>query len=451
FPVPPVFGALPFHGALELGDVDNDGHIDAATSHSGAASSRVMVHLGRGDGSFEESYQTSGFAYAYAQLHHLDSDGNLDLLFVSGPNAPPYDFFTARGNGDGTFQTVTRWIVNTCGSGHPAAYDIDEDGDLDVINTEDRGCSGSVQKYLYVSRNNGDGTFQSPYTIPIEFATRYVAAGDFDEDGHLDLVTGWPNWSLLRGHGDGTFDPEEPLPGASGSENTIPIDLDGDGHLDLATVGTEDLATAWLYVLWGDGSGGFSVSTFGGFPSPSGRVWLAAGDVDQDGDLDVMVDGVNDAVVMSNEDHREFQYRGRYGIGPASVSVHYADTDTDSLGDLIALAGGGITVIRGAVPLDPAATGEPGGAVSGGGPVLRSLSANPTRGLVRFSLELDTPEHFRIAVFDVQGRRMDLVHDGEVDRGAHAFAIDTSNWPSGVYSVRATATSGAVSERIVVR
>ncbi|MCA9728651.1 MAG: VCBS repeat-containing protein, partial [Candidatus Eisenbacteria bacterium] len=143
FPRLPVYGDDLFvHYVLDVGDVDNDGDIDVVTSHSGAISSSVNVFLGDGEGAFAQSYVSPDYVYGFAKLRDLDNDGFLDLLFVAGPSSPPYDFFTARGHGDGTFGTIIRWPLGTCGVAHPSAFDIDNDGDLDVINTEDRGCPG---------------------------------------------------------------------------------------------------------------------------------------------------------------------------------------------------------------------------------------------------------------------------------------------------------------------
>jgi hypothetical protein len=460
FDVRPVFGSAFVHSVLDLGDVNHDGEIDAVTSHSGAVSSTVNVYLGGGDGTFTLSYETPGTIYGFAQLADVNGDGDLDLLFVSGPGAPPYDFFTAEGNGDGSFGPVVRWAVGTCGSAHAGAFDLDGDGDLDVVNTEDRGCFGEFFKFLYVSRNNGDGTFQPPYTLPLERVTHNVTAGDFDEDGDLDLVTGHPSWTLLLGHGDGSFEPEQPLPGLGVRGHVL--DLDGDGHLDLATLSSSGDPTdglMFLAVLWGDGAGGFTATAHGHFPlAYFSGLWVSAGDVDGDGDLDVIADGLQDAIVMINEGSRSFRHDGHYGIGRSSRYVHYADTDGDEIGDLIALVnlgddfGGlydGLAVVPGLAmgPTTSAPLPVPAPAAT---LPLSPLAPNPAADQVAFTLTLASAQAVRIEAFDTIGRRVAILHDGPLAAGmAHAFLFNGAELPSGMYVVRAVGETFRASRRAV--
>jgi len=334
FNVRPQFGEVFSPNVLDMGDVDGDGDRDAAISHGGAVSGAVHVYLNESDGTFSESYKSPGSSYAYAHLHDLDGDGNLDLLFTSGPNAPPYDFFTARGFGDGTFGPTIRWLIGTCGSAYPGAFDLDNDGDLDVVNTEDRGCAGGADNSLYVSLNQGDGTFAPHIKVPVSPLVDNVAAGDFDEDGILDLITMAGSSKLLLGLGDGRFAPERALAADLWALNAIVDDLDGDGHLDIASHGVQELRGT-LRVLWGDGTGQFEVSDFARIPSLGN--WIEPTDLDGDGDTDFVSTGVQDAVVFVNGEGRSFTYEGRYGIGRDSAAVHVADADADAIPDLVAI------------------------------------------------------------------------------------------------------------------
>ena len=78
----------------------------------------------------------------------------------------------------------------------------------------------------------------------------------------------------------------------------------------------------------------------------------------------------------------------------------------------------------------------------------------PARAAVSLSLSLATRGHGAIAVFDVNGRQIRKLFDGELDRGDHAFrwdGMDASGRPSspGVYLARATFGDRAVDARIV--
>ena len=343
FPERPIQGHGTLHSVMDLGDVDRDGDLDLATSHGGASTSNVAVYLNDGHGTYSKSYSTSAATYGFAKLRELDGDGVLDLLFTTAPGPPifmPYDFFTAHGRGDGTFAPAQRWPLDACGLAHPEALDLDADGDLDVINTENSACinvplSG---RRLFISLNNGNGTFQPPFTVLAGASPYNVAGGDFDEDGHLDLVTSSQIFSaLLLGKGDGTFQPEQPFPSGNLGANVLALDLDGDAHLDVATLESSPLAESVLALLLGDGTGSFTKSVDLDHPTQDFREWVAAGDVDRDGDTDLMLGGIEDALVFLNEGAGAFTFSGRYGIGAGAFALHCADVTGDSVLDLLAM------------------------------------------------------------------------------------------------------------------
>ncbi|MDX1421423.1 MAG: VCBS repeat-containing protein, partial [Rubricoccaceae bacterium] len=335
FPRLPIYGREFLHTVLDAGDVDHDGDLDVATSHGGVSAAGVAVHLNSGDGAFTTGLSTGG-AFAFAKLRDLNGDGDLDLLYVSAPTAPPYDFFTRLGNGDGTFGGESRWSVNACGLGNPNAFDVDNDGDLDVVNTESRGCFGGTGSRLFISRNNGNGTFQAPYALDGAGLPTYVGAADFDEDGALDLVTVGTLPLIYFGNGDGTFQPYQTLPVDGGGKNVLTLDLNGDGHVDQARLEADPHAEDRIAVLLGDGSGGFTTTRLAPTLQLFGA-WVTAGDVDGDGDSDLIGDGSQDATVFLNDGTGGFAYSGRYGLGHGGYAPHYADFTGDGVGDLVTL------------------------------------------------------------------------------------------------------------------
>ena len=162
----------------------------------------------------------------------------------SAPESGPAAWFTEEAAERGVdFRHVSgfdgRYLLPEITGSGVALADLDGDGDLDLYLVQ----SGSLQRHapavadrVYI--NTGDGRFEPGPELPD--ATGYgmgVAAGDYDNDGDIDLyVTNVGPNVLLRNDGNAEFENvaaaagvNEPGWGASAAF----LDLDADGHLDL--------------------------------------------------------------------------------------------------------------------------------------------------------------------------------------------------------------------------
>ncbi len=170
--------------------------------------------------------------------------------------------------------------------------DLDGDGDRDLV-------SPGHHVGTWVLANDGSGLFGAASAHPKVNDARSVRAGDFDEDGDVDLVIGNP-WDLYVVPGDGTLTPGTPvkvggLPGNGVWGRQPALDVDGDGHLDVLLVGP---GPAMVRVAFGDGAGGFVLRQWsmglGEEDRPSSAVHpgaVAAADLDGQAGLDLVVSG----------------------------------------------------------------------------------------------------------------------------------------------------------------
>src|SRR5207245_3543929 len=110
------------------------------------------------------------------------------------------------GNGDGTFQAARSvyFGVNGARLWYIAVGDFNGDGKLDLAVTD------NANNTVSVLLGNGDGTFQAAQTVPVGTNPALVAVGDFNGDGKPDLAVSnvvSNTVSVLLGNGDGTFLP----------------------------------------------------------------------------------------------------------------------------------------------------------------------------------------------------------------------------------------------------
>jgi hypothetical protein len=195
------------------------------------------------------------------------------------------------GQGDGTFQEPA---LNSAAGGSPfllAAGDFNADGKLDLVTAYQYG------PYVSVLLGGGDGTFQAPSYVEIGGDPTAVVVGDFDADGTLDLgvtanvyVDGWAmnpggyesRDYVLLGNGDGTFQAPTEIYGGWGNTSVAVGDFNRDGQLDIATA---DASGNSVSIVRGLGNGAFSTAE--NFAAGPGAVAVAAGDFNGDGWLDI--------------------------------------------------------------------------------------------------------------------------------------------------------------------
>ena len=270
--LPPVtfpVGVLP--RAVTVADFNNDGKPDLAVVNQGPSStstsqSSLSVLLGNGKGSFQPAVttnvQNSGAGNGNAQsvaVGDFNGDGLPDVaLNTAGPAGPAVEVLL--GKGDGSFQP--NHLILPVGQIplSVAAGDFDHNGALDLVTAN---SNGTVSVLL----GNGGGSFRPRVDLAVGAAPRAVAVGDFNGDGLLDVATAQQlsnTVSVLLGHGDGTF--ARPLVfAASGQDFTFTPssiavgDVNGDGRSDLVInlIGGEDSVVSQLGVLLGNGNGTF--------------------------------------------------------------------------------------------------------------------------------------------------------------------------------------------------
>jgi FG-GAP-like repeat len=293
------------------------------------------------------------------EIADLNGDGKLDLVVA---NRADNNVTILLGNGKGKFAQAK-------GSPFPAGNTPNDIcfGDFNGDRKPDLAIANTDEKYLTILLGDGKGGFisapGSPVTVLSRPHTHGVAAGDFNKDGKLDLVTdSWGDNKVTVVFGDG-------LGGFAGPGTQFAVgkrpyqrvrvaDVNLDGNADIITTNSEgDNVT----VLLGDGKGGFNEAVGSPFPSGKTPFALAIGDLNGDGKPDLAIanwagqpeKGKGEgATIMLGDGRGGFKTLAGSpfptGDGPNRIAI--GDIDGDGVPDVAVsnYTSNNVTVLRGA-------------------------------------------------------------------------------------------------------
>ena len=352
---------------VAVGDYDSDGFEDIYVTGYGGN----LLYHNNGDGTFTDVTKKAGVGggswSASAGFFDYDNDGKLDLFVTRyvnwtfetnrycGEKRPGYRAYCHpdnydgvtnilyHNNGDGTFTDVSAkaGIANPLGKGLGVAFaDYDGDGYTDIFVAND-----SVQCFLY--HNNGNGTFSEVGLLAgvgyNEDGKTFAGMGadftDYDNDGSPDIVvTDLSNerYMLFRNNGDSTFHDVTNQSGLGSATlsfsgwSTRFFDYDNDGWKDLFVAQSHVMDTIEKTspnlrymeppLLLRNQKGHFSRVVAG---EVFERDWAgrgaAFGDIDNDGDVDIVVSNIGQkAYVLRNDGGNRNNWLGIEPVGTKS-------------------------------------------------------------------------------------------------------------------------------------
>lgn len=297
--------------------------------------------------------RTAGIALA-----DFDDDGDLDAFTANGRHWAQQDYIYLN-NGAGRMLTAVRVGETLSTAYKPAIADLDHDGDTDIVSLRDR-----VESRIFL--NEGDLKFEDKGVSGVSGPARSAAVADIDNNGRLDLLI-----AQRSGRNYVVYDVgrrKERLVYIDQDTQSVRgdiADFDGDGFPDAVFA---NIGEAGSYVVMNDGAGVLNEIIWLG-PETRSTVDVAAADVDNDGDPDIVLgswDETRASSILINDGNGAFsEARAFSAQEDKTFSLETGDINSDGLVDIIVgnlgqpnivyLAKGHLTYERMVLPEDESA------------------------------------------------------------------------------------------------
>jgi hypothetical protein len=359
-----------------LADINGDGHLDIISSPPRKGLSAPVIFLGDGKGGWRrwQEAQFARFPYDYGDVAvaDLDGDGNLDLVLAMHLKG----FTALLGDGKGHF--MKRWdkgldylepgkgadestvfssktiaMVNWNHDPRPDILALGEGPRLNLSSVRgEGGVLGSGQSYgpvIYLNQGDGSWKRKDQGTGHDQIFGDSITIGDFNGDGRPDFAVGSGVMGrrdlVYLGRADGGWDKVEidvrPL---SYVRSVLAADFDKDGRSDLAVGYITFEGAVWrtgIDVFYSRPGGKWERRTLAVKDGREGFSALAAGDLDGDGNLDlVALSGEGATWVFLGDGKGFFTHEmaeiPNYGPGCNGSRVRLADVDGDGKDEIVA-------------------------------------------------------------------------------------------------------------------
>ena len=279
------------HGhSLEIADINGDGYLDIFNAEmrlfSGNSDAKMWLFWGNGNGDFSMEEIATQFGNHESRIADLDGDGDLDIL------GKPYDWDTPRIDIwlNESPSHLDRWARHVVDDARPWKAIFITSADFDGDSLPDIVTGG----WWYKNPGEADGTWvRNTIGSPLN---NLAVVQDFDEDGDMDVLGTQgegsnANPSLVWAQNDG-----------SGAFTIFDNVSPGEGDF-LQGTAIERFQPGGMYQValsWHDANKGIQMLTVPSNPAEGVWTWqrissisqdeaLSAGDIDRDGDLDLLL------------------------------------------------------------------------------------------------------------------------------------------------------------------
>ena len=453
-------------------DLDNDGDFDLVMGRD----LQTMLYYKNTGTKYSPVWTSTGGIVSVLEsvtywknpvLCDLDGDGDFDLTYGTSDGTIIYYQNIGTKSAPLLQQNLSYFqMIRTDGNASTVSFgDFDKDGDLDMVSGDWLG------KFQYF-RNDGTSSHPDFKKTTASFSSVDVGSYsspvfiDIDKDGDLDIVSG----ALLGGilcyiNTNGTFAQNTSIfAGINVGYRSAPAfaDLNNDGNIDML-VGAEDAAKLTFYLNSGNNLFVVDNSFIDGITA-SRDAHPAFVDLDKDGDLDLAI-GISGGLIYyyENTGNASTPVWKRNDLLFDKVEVHqdatpaFADFDGDGKQDMIVGEyNGNFSFYKNLVPTRVKESVSAAPSVF----VLGQNYPNPFNPAttISFSIEknnnpftgIRTTVQTSLYIFDLLGRRISTLINGQLNAGSYSVVWDASNVPSGIYFYRLQSGNYSETKRMML-
>ena len=415
---------------LTVADINNDNRLDIVTANFNDSTIAWYKCLNNNNNvNFSEKIIIdNNLPYTRsAVVGDINGDNHLDIIASSATNNTVVWYENLDGQGSFSYAKIIG--TNVMDAYEVKVADLDGDGDLDVIATNKGNNTLSWFKNL-----DGQGAFSPEIVINNNAISVYaIDTADVDGDGDIDVLAnssslGYPAW-YENIDGQGNFAAEQIID-FIGTFKLMPADIDGDNDLDLVleTLDNNIVTMYWYENI--DGLGTYTQSQFITSDFQSSNFFPS--DIDNDGDIDLLVIFVGDGGVtwFENTDGLGLFSEKKVIDTIRGISLVSGKINQDDYFDVVASTEVGIVWYKNEnfLGINNVDNSE------------INLSPNPTNNIITIkgqNIFIKT-----LSVYDVLGQLI-------ITQDSSKNSIDLSFFPSGVYFVKLETEKGMEIKKIV--
>lgn len=344
--VVPVAQSNEWLGDFELGDINGDGRPDivvgAATDINNSDRDALYTIINNGDGSFPSSpnakYTDSDWWVRGIELGDFNGDGALDVAIANYNDDEVWVRFN-KNDGSGALEhpASTTYDVGDRPQ-YLATGDFDGDGKLDiaVVDLQNPNTAAADDDKISILLGKNSKSFQDDKTFSVNKDITGMWSGDINGDGKDDLLVSvsgdYPNYMIAYiSKGDGTFATNRF--GIYGDTYLL-TKLNGDDRVALITAQNNVAGTIFIR-YWENGGYGAPVKQI---TMALGHLaeYIAVGDVNGDGITDIVTAGSNSVSVLIGQGNNNFAPEKSYSLHDKGINgLRVADLNGDGKADIV--------------------------------------------------------------------------------------------------------------------